>query len=255
MSQKEKIIEELIGVIEELREKCPWDKKQTINSLRHLTIEEIYELSDAIIARDNNNIEEELGDVLLHILFYCMIGKEKGVFTLDSVAKKLIIKLKERHPHIYGNTEASSAEEVMFNWEELKKKKNVEKGTLDNIAKGIPAFTKSMRIQEKVKTLGFDWDDKEQVLKKVEEEIDEMKEEVKKNNLKKIKEEIGDVIFSIINYARFIGIDPEEALEKTNNKFITRFSWMEKKIISDGKSINKMTLEEMDKYWECSKKT
>ena len=143
----------------------------------------------------------------------------------------------------------------MFNWEELKKKKSVGKGTLDNIPKGIPAFTKSMRIQEKVKTVGFDWDDKGQVLKKVEEEIDEMKKEIKKNNLKKIKGEIGDVIFSIINYARFIGVDPEEALDKTNNKFITRFSWMEKTIRLDGKSIKKMSLEEMDKYWERSKKT
>ena len=255
MSQKEKTIEELIGIIEELREKCPWDKKQTINSLRHLTIEEVYELSDAIIAEDNNNIEEELGDVLLHVLFYCLIGKEQGDFTLGSVARKLIIKLKERHPHIYGNTHASNAEKVMFNWEELKKKKSVGKGTLDNIPKGIPAFTKSMRIQEKVKTVGFDWDDKGQVLKKVEEEIDEMKKEIKKNNLKKIKGEIGDVIFSIINYARFIGVDPEEALDKTNNKFITRFSWMEKTIRLDGKSIKKMSLEEMDKYWERSKKT
>ncbi len=245
--------EDLKRVIEELREKCPWDKKQTIKSLRALTIEEVYELSDAIISEDKINIEEELGDVLLHILFYAQIGKEKNLFSIDSIIDKLIVKLTERHPHIYGDLSLSSSEEVEKNWEIIKNKKKNSIKTLNSMPKGIPPLVKSMRIQKKVKSIGFDWEEESQVLKKIEEEFCELKAEINNKNSQKIKAEIGDLFFSIINYARFIGVDPEEALEKTNIKFIKRFSFMEEKIFKDGKKLKDMNLNEMDKYWEISK--
>ena len=255
MKKQNKAIEDLINIVEELREKCPWDKKQTIKSLRQLTVEEVFELSDSIIQSDYKNIEEEVGDLLLHVVFYCQIGKEKGKFNLESVINNLIRKLKERHPHIYGGKEVDSVDGVMENWENIKKEKRHNKSTLDNISTGLPALTKSMRIQEKARSVGFDWENKKQVLEKLEEEIEEMKSEVKiKNNKDKIGAEIGDVIFSVINYARFLGIDPEEALEQTNIKFIDRFNWMERKVGKDKKSLKKMTLDEMDKYWDRSKK-
>ncbi|MEC7858511.1 MAG: nucleoside triphosphate pyrophosphohydrolase [Bacteroidota bacterium] len=245
--------ENLKSIIEELREKCPWDKKQTIKSLRALTIEEVYELSDAIISEDNLNIEEELGDVLLHIIFYSQIGKEKKLFSIDSVIDKLIAKLKERHPHVYGGINVQSSEEVEENWEIIKKKKKNSNKTLGNISKNIPPIVKAMRIQEKVRSVGFDWEEVDQVLNKIYEELSELKNEVENKNFQKIKGEVGDLLFSIINYSRFIGIDPEEALEKTNIKFIKRFNCMENKILKEGKSFKYMNLKEMDKYWEMSK--
>ena len=246
---------ELKSVVSELREKCPWDKKQTFQSLRSLTIEEVYELSDAIIDEEAKEIEEEAGDLLLHVLFYAKLGEEKKLFSINTIIEKLIKKLKERHPHIYGNLIVNSSEEVEANWEKIKKEKRDSKKTLSNISSKIPPLVKAMRIQEKVKTVGFDWDNKEQVIEKIEEELKELKNEInKKNNTKKIKDEIGDLIFSVINFARFIGIDPEESLEKTNLKFINRFNAMEKKILKEGKSFSNMSLSEMDRYWELSKK-
>ena len=196
--------ENLKSIIEELREKCPWDKKQTIKSLRALTIEEVYELSDAIISEDNLNIEEELGDVLLHIIFYSQIGKEKKLFSIDSVIDKLIAKLKERHPHVYGGINVQSSEEVEENWEIIKKKKKNSNKTLGNISKNIPPIVKAMRIQEKVRSVGFDWEEVDQVLNKIYEELSELKNEVENKNFQKIKGEVGDLLFSIINYSRFI---------------------------------------------------
>ena len=246
---------ELKSVVSELREKCPWDKKQTFKSLRSLTIEEVYELSDAIINEEAKEIEEEAGDLLLHVLFYAKLGEEKKLFSINTIIEKLIKKLKERHPHIYGNLIVNSSEEVEANWEKIKKEKRHSKKTLSNISSKIPPLVKAMRIQEKVKTVGFDWDNKEQVIEKIEEELKELKNELnKKNNTKKIKDEIGDLIFSVINFSRFIGIDPEESLEKTNLKFIKRFNTMEKKILKEGKSFSDMSLSEMDRYWELSKK-
>ncbi len=255
MKKEIKEIERLIKIIKELREKCPWDRKQTLKSLRSLTIEEVYELSDAIINEDNKNIEEELGDLLLHIVFYAQIGSEKNFFDLDSICRKLNDKLIERHPHVYGNKNLKTDSEVKESWEMIKQKKNKSKGTLNNIPNGMPAMIKSMRIQEKVKSVGFDWDHKDEVIKKIHEELSELEGEVhKKNNSKKIKSEIGDLIFSVINMARFINIDPEEALENTNKKFIKRFQHMENEIKKSKKSIKRMTLKEMDKYWIKSKK-
>lgn len=245
--------ENLKSIIEELREKCPWDKKQTIKSLRALTIEEVYELSDAIISEDNMNIEEELGDVLLHIIFYSQIGKEKKLFSIDSVIDKLITKLKERHPHVYGDRNVISPEEVEENWEIIKKKKKNSNKTLGNISKNIPPIVKAMRIQEKVRSVGFDWEEVDQVLNKIHEELSELKNEIENKNFKKIKGEVGDLLFSIINYSRFIGIDPEEALEKTNIKFVNRFNFMENQILKEGKVFKNMNLKEMDEYWEMSK--
>ena len=192
---------ELKSVVSELREKCPWDKKQTFQSLRSLTIEEVYELSDAIIDEEAKEIEEEAGDLLLHVLFYAKLGEEKKLFSINTIIEKLIKKLKERHPHIYGNLIVNSSEEVEANWEKIKKEKRHSKKTLSNISSKIPPLVKAMRIQEKVKTVGFDWDNKEQVIEKIEEELKELKNEInKKNNTKKIKDEIGDLIFSVINF-------------------------------------------------------
>jgi len=255
MKREIKELESLIKIIRELRRECPWDRNQTIKSLRPLTIEEVYELSDAIINTDNKNIEEELGDLLLHIIFYAQIGSEKKSFNLESISKKLSDKLIERHPHVYGKKSVRTESEVKESWEMIKQEKRKKKGTLNNIPSGMPAMTKSMRIQEKVKSVGFDWDHKEEVVKKIYEELSELKEEInKKNNKKKIKDEIGDLIFSVINMARFINIDPEEALESTNKKFIKRFQYMEDEVKENKKSLKKMTLEEMNNYWEKSKK-
>ena len=250
MKSKKLLIEELIEVINRLRDECPWDKEQTIKSLRKMTIEEVYELSDAIIKEDYHNIEEELGDLFLHILFYCKIGKEENKFDINTVTTKLIKKLKERHPHIYANKKIKSSSEVINNWEKIKKLKRKNKATLNNIPSVIPSLVKAIRIQEKVRSVGFDWENKDQVLEKIYEELDEMKIEITKNSSKdKIQSEVGDVLFSIINFARFLNIDPEEALERTNMKFIKRFNNMEVIIHQEKKD-----LEEMDKYWEIAKK-
>tara|TARA_B110000438_G_C15821428_1_gene654660 strand:- start:24236 stop:25012 length:777 start_codon:yes stop_codon:yes gene_type:complete len=255
MKKTKSSFDSLIKIMDELREKCPWDKVQTLKSLRGKTIEEVYELSEAIIKDDNTNIEEELGDLLLHIIFYAKIGSERKKFNINSIINKLIIKLKNRHPHIYGKLKINTIKEVEENWEKIKTKEKNQDSILSNISKSLPALTKSMRIQEKVRAVGFDWDNKKQVMEKFDEEIIEMKKEIrKKNNKKKIMEEIGDVFFSLINYSRFIGIEPEEALENTNSKFTKRFKHLENSIKKEGKNLMKMNLQEMDKYWDKAKK-
>ncbi len=248
-------LEKLRDIVAELREKCPWDKKQTFGSLRSLTIEEVYELSDAIILENKKDIEEEVGDLLLHVMFYAQIGEENNDFTINIIIDNLIKKLKERHPHIYGNLKLDTAKEVEKNWEEIKQKKRKSKKVLDGITENTPPLIKALRIQKKVKNFGFDWENSNQVLKKIDEELLELKEELKKrNNTDKIENEIGDLIFSVLNLARFIDIDPEKSLEKTNKKFIRRFNIMESMITKEKKSLNKMSLKQMDVYWEKAKK-
>jgi len=242
----------LLTIMDELREKCPWDKKQTIESLRYLTIEETYELADAIIEQNMDDIKGELGDLMLHLVFYAKIASEKKAFDIEDVLTTVCDKLVERHPHVYGDEQVFSDEDVKKNWEKIKLQKG-RKSVLDGVPNSLPSMVKATRIQEKARGVGFDWDNKNQVFEKVNEEIQELKTEVD-NNSNKIEDEFGDVLFSIINYARFIGVDPETALEKTNKKFIKRFKFMEKSSKKDGKSISKMTLSEMEEYWERAKK-
>ncbi len=238
--------------MDDLREKCPWDKKQTLESLRHLTIEETYELADAILDNDLQEIKKELGDVLLHIVFYAKIGSEKKAFDIADVANAICDKLIHRHPHIYGNVVAETEEEVKRNWEQLKLKEG-NKSVLEGVPKSLPAVVKASRIQEKVKGVGFDWEKPEQVWEKVQEELSELNEEVKAGNQENTEKEFGDVLFSMINYARFIGVNPENALEKTNKKFINRFQFLEQEAKKEGKELADMSLVEMDVYWEKSK--
>jgi len=242
----------LLKIIKELREKCPWDKKQTINTLRHLTIEEVYELSDAILKNQKKNIEDELGDLLLHIMMYAEIGSEKKYFSINTIIKNLNKKLIHRHPHIYNkkNNKKITKKEVENSWEKIKLKEKGRKKILDGVPEKIPPMIKSMIIQKKVRNIGFDWENKNQVLEKIKEELKELQEETSKN---KIKEEVGDLLFSVINYARFINIDPEEALELTNRKFKKRFNYLESEIKKEGKNLNKMSLNEMNVYWNKSK--
>ena len=242
----------LLTIMDQLREKCPWDKKQTIESLRYLTIEETYELADAIIEQNMDDIKGELGDLMLHLVFYAKIASEKKAFDIEDVLNTVCDKLIERHPHIYGDEQVFSDEDVKKNWEKIKLQKG-RKSVLDGVPNSLPSMVKATRIQEKARGVGFDWDNKNQVFEKVNEEIQELKAEVD-NNSNKIEDEFGDVLFSIINYARFIGVDPESALEKTNKKFIKRFKFMEASSKEDGKSISEMTLLEMEEYWERSKK-
>lgn len=243
--------ERLIAIMDELREKCPWDRKQTLNSLRYLTIEETYELADAILEKDMESIKGELGDLMLHLVFYSKIAAEKQAFDMVDVLNTVCEKLIERHPHIYGDVIATTEEEVKANWEKIKLKSGA-KSVLAGVPKSLPAMVKATRIQEKARGVGFDWDHKEQVLEKVKEEIEELHYEVKSGS-DKIEDELGDVLFSVINYARFIGIDPESALERTNKKFIKRFQYLEKEVKKKGQSLDKMTLEEMDHIWEDAK--
>jgi XTP/dITP diphosphohydrolase len=243
---------QLLKIIKELRKKCPWDKKQTINTLRHLTIEEVYELSDAILKNQKKNIEDELGDLLLHIMMYAEIGSEKKYFSINTIIKNLNKKLIHRHPHIYNkkNNKKITKKEVENSWEKIKLKEKGRKKILDGVPEKIPPMIKSMIIQKKVRNIGFDWENKNQVLEKIKEELKELQEETSKN---KIKEEVGDLLFSVINYARFINIDPEEALELTNRKFKKRFNYLESEIKKEGKNLNKMSLNEMNVYWNKSK--
>ena len=253
--ENEKIaFERLLNVMNELREKCPWDKKQTMDSLRYLTIEELYELSDAIIERNKNDIKKELGDILLHIVFYAKIASETNDFNITDVINSLCNKLIERHPHIYGDVTVNNEEDVKQNWEKIKLKEG-NKSVLSGVPKSLPALVKAMRIQEKARGVGFDWENKNQVWEKVLEEIDEFKAEIDQPNpdKEKTENEFGDVLFSLINYARFNNINPEDALERTNKKFIHRFQYMEEKIKASGKSISDCKLEEMDKYWNDAK--
>ncbi|PQB07394.1 nucleoside triphosphate pyrophosphohydrolase [Polaribacter filamentus] len=242
----------LLDIMDELREKCPWDKKQTLESLRHLTIEETYELADAILDDDLQEIKNELGDVLLHIVFYAKIGSEKQAFDIGDVANAISDKLIHRHPHIYGDVIVENEEDVKRNWEQLKLKEG-KNSVLEGVPKSLPAVVKASRIQEKVAGVGFDWENPAQVWEKVQEELSELNEEVKAGNQENTEKEFGDVLFSIINYARFIGVNPENALEKTNKKFINRFQYLEKETKKEGKELSNMTLDEMDVYWEKSK--
>ncbi|MTI33038.1 nucleoside triphosphate pyrophosphohydrolase [Xanthovirga aplysinae] len=257
-AEKLQAFDRLLTIMDELRENCPWDKKQTMESLRHLTIEETYELADAILEGDMEEIKKELGDIMLHLVFYSKIGSEKEVFDVADVLNSICDKLIHRHPHIYGNEKAEDEETVKKNWEKLKLKEKGNLSVLGGVPKSLPAVIKAMRIQEKASGVGFDWENKEQVWQKVEEEIDELKEELGKEkqyleNKEKIMDEFGDILFSLINYSRFIEVNPEEALERTNKKFIKRFQFIEEQISKKGKSFGQMSLAEMDKYWNKAK--
>jgi len=242
----------LIGIMDELREKCPWDRKQTIQSLRQMTIEETYELADAITEEDWKGIKEELGDLLLHIVFYAKIGAEKKQFSLEEVINDISAKLISRHPHIYGDVIVKDEEDVKKNWEKLKLKEG--KGSiLSGVPVSLPATVKAMRLQEKAKQVGFEWENKEQVWEKIEEEIGELKKAIDHDSQLKIEEELGDVLFSFINYARFLRVDAENALERTNKKFIHRFTQMEQQALQTGKRLETMSLQEMDAIWNSIK--
>ena len=239
--------------MDELRAKCPWDKKQTLESLRHLTIEETYELADAILEDDKEEIKKELGDLLLHIVFYAKIGSETNDFNLGSISDTIVEKLIHRHPHIYGDVKVEDEEEVKKNWEKLKLKEG-KTSVLEGVPKSLPAMVKANRIQDKVAGVGFDWEKPEQVWEKVQEELSELNEEVKNGNSTNIEAEFGDVLFSMINYARFINVNPENALERTNKKFTNRFQFLEAAAKKENKELSEMTLEEMDVFWELSKR-
>jgi XTP/dITP diphosphohydrolase len=244
----------LLTIMDELRENCPWDQKQTMQSLSHLTIEETYELIDSILDNNMEEIKGELGDLLLHIVFYSKIASETNDFDINDVINSICDKLIERHPHIYGDEIVKDEQDVKRNWEKIKLK-NGKKTVLQGVPKSLPAMVKATRIQEKVKGVGFDWDNKDQVFDKVKEEFSELHQEIKKtNNQEKIEKEFGDVLFSMINYARFIGVDPESALERTNKKFIGRFNYLEQEVKTNKKDLMKMSLEEMDLIWDRSKK-
>jgi len=260
--RKEKLeaFDRLLTIMDELRENCPWDKKQTLESLRHLTIEETYELSDAIIENDLDEIKKELGDLMLHNVFYARIADEKEAFDIADVLHSVCDKLVERHPHIYGDVEANDEQAVKENWEKikLKEKGNKKKSVLGGVPTSLPALVKAMRVQEKARGVGFDWEKSSQVWEKVEEEMQEFKTEfdIESNSQidkNKAQGEFGDLLFSLINYARFLDINPEEALERTNKKFIKRFQYLESESQKDGKNIADMSLDEMDHYWEKAK--
>lgn len=242
----------LVTIMDELREKCPWDRKQTIQTLRQMTIEETFELADAITESDWKGIREELGDLLLHIVFYAKIGTEQQQFTLQQVIDGISDKLVARHPHIYGDVKVNDEEDVKKNWEKLKLKEG-KKSVLSGVPRSLPATVKAMRLQEKAKQVGFEWDNKEQVWDKVEEETRELKEAIGSGEQDKIEEEFGDLVFSMINYARFLQVDAENALERTNKKFIHRFTQMEEQALKQGKDLANMSLEEMDAIWNSIK--
>lgn len=245
-------IDRLLTIMDELREQCPWDKKQTMQTLRHLTIEETYELGDAILDNDLEEVKKELGDILLHIVFYAKIGSETQDFDIADVANGICDKLINRHPHIYGDVKVENEDDVKQNWENIKLKEG-KKSVLEGVPNGLPSLVKANRIQDKVAGVGFDWEKPEQVFEKLKEELAELQEEVEANNADKMESEFGDVLFSMVNYARFLKINPENALERTNKKFIKRFQYLEGKAKGAGKSIQDMTLAEMDVYWEEAK--
>ncbi len=242
----------LLTIMDELRAKCPWDQKQTMQTLRHLTIEETYELGDAILDNDLEEVKKELGDVLLHIVFYAKIGSETNSFDIADVANDICEKLINRHPHIYGDVKVANEEEVKQNWEKIKLKEG-KKSVLEGVPSSLPALVKSNRIQDKVAGVGFDWEKPEQVWEKVQEELGEFQDEVKSGNADAMEAEFGDVLFSMVNYARFLNINPENALERTNKKFIKRFQYLEEKAKEQGKALKDMTLSEMDVFWEEAK--
>lgn len=242
----------LLKIMDELREKCPWDKVQTLESLRHLTIEEVYELTDAILDGDSDEIRKELGDILLHIVFYSKIGSETGLFDIESVINQVCEKLIHRHPHIYGEVQVQDASEVARNWEQLKLKEG-KKSVLEGVPRSLPSLIKAMRVQDKARSAGFDWEQQEQVLDKVEEELRELRAEIRAGNTDRTRAEFGDLLFSMVNLSRFLDVNPDEALERTNLKFIARFQYLEQAASHSGKSLQDMTLEEMDVYWNEAK--
>lgn len=244
----------LLEIMDELREKCPWDRAQTFETLRNLTVEETFELADAIMDKDYPDMCKELGDLQLHIVFYAKVASEMGLFNVTDVLNKLCDKLIRRHPHIYGEMKADSANEVHENWEKIKLQTEGNRSVLGGIPSGMPALTKAYRIQDKVSGVGFDWDNKEDVWAKVQEEVGELKAEVDAGNHDRVEEEFGDVFFSLINYARFLDVHPEDALEKTNRKFMHRFQLLEQMVKADGRSLPDMSLAEMDEYWERAKR-
>jgi len=254
MKNKTEAFARLLTIMDELREQCPWDKKQTMDSLRYLTIEELYELSDAILEKDMQEVKKELGDILLHIVFYARIGSETNDFDIADVIHSVCDKLVHRHPHIYGDVKVADEKEVKANWEKLKLKEG-NKSVLEGVPKSLPAIVKAFRIQEKVRGIGFDWDDQSQVWEKVLEEIEELKVEIEKGDTDRIESEFGDVLFALTNYARFINVNPEDALERTNKRFIKRFQIMEKMIAKEGLNLSDMKLSEMDVFWEKAKQT
>jgi XTP/dITP diphosphohydrolase len=251
--QQLQAFDRLLTIMDELREQCPWDKKQTMESLRHLTIEETYELGDAILDNDLQEVKKELGDLLLHIVFYARIGSETKDFDIADVANDICDKLISRHPHIYGDISVADEEEVKQNWEKLKLKEG-KKSVLEGVPMSLPALVKANRIQDKVAGVGFDWEEPQQVFEKLKEELEELQHEVHEGNRERIESEFGDVLFSMINYARFLKVDPENALERTNKKFMRRFQYLESKSKELGKPLKDMTLDEMDVYWEEAKK-
>ena len=258
MDNRARSLEELgrlMDILDELRTKCPWDMKQTFDTLRKLTIEETFELADAISSKSDAEIRNELGDLMLHIVFYAKIGSERGTFTMADILEGINKKLIYRHPHVFGDVEVADARQVEDNWEKLKMKENSEyKPVLSGVPSSMPAIIKANRIQEKVRGVGFDWEKKEQIWDKVQEELSELREEIDKHDTEKIEAELGDVMFSIINASRLYGIDPEAALEKTNRKFIKRFNYLEKETLAKGRSLHDMTLDEMNVIWEEAKK-
>lgn len=251
-SQQLSAFERLLDIMDELREQCPWDNKQTFESLRHLTIEETYELGDAILDNDLQEIKKELGDLLLHIVFYAKIGSEQNTFDIGDVANEICDKLINRHPHIYGDTKVDGADQVIKNWESIKLKEG-KNSVLEGVPKSLPALVKAFRIQEKAAGVGFEWDNAKDVLDKVKEEITEFNQEVEDQNHDKMEDEFGDVIFSLINYARYLKINPESALERTNKKFIKRFKYIEESAKNEGKVINELTLDQMEAFWNKAK--
>lgn len=276
MDERLVAFERLLNIMDDLRAKCPWDQKQTMESLRHLTIEETYELSDAILKNDKNEIKKEIGDILLHLVFYAKIGSETNDFNITDVINSLCEKMIFRHPHIYSDVKVDNAEQVTQNWEKLKQKEG-NKGALSGVPNSMPSLLKALRLQDKARAIGFDWEDPNQVWEKVQEELNELQIEVaastssasnKKSkiipsatepvevndNLKKIESELGDVFFALINYARFLNVNAEDALEKTNKKFMSRFNYMEQKILAQGKALADCSLDEMDKFWNEAKK-
>jgi len=252
MDKRLEAFQRLLNIMDDLRAQCPWDKKQTMQSLRHLTIEETYELGDAILDNDLQEVKKELGDLLLHIVFYAKIGSETGDFDIADVANGVCDKLIIRHPHIYGDVKVDDEEDVKRNWEKIKLKEG-NKSVLGGVPKSLPALVKASRIQDKAAGVGFDWDNIDDVFAKVKEEIEELHTEVKAQKHTAIEAEFGDVLFSLINYARFLKVNPEDALERTNKKFIARFQYLERKAAESGKSLRDMTLAEMEAYWQEAK--
>lgn len=244
----------LLKIMDDLRAGCPWDRKQTLESLRYLTIEETYELSDAILEKDMDGIKKELGDLMLHLVFYAKIGSETGHFDIKDVLDGISEKLIQRHPHIYGDVKVANAEDVKNNWEKIKLKEKDRRSVLDGVPNSLPAMVKAFRMQEKARGVGFDWENAGQVWEKVHEELDELQDEVKNGDEQAMEKEFGDLLFSLVNYARFIGVNPEDALERTNKKFISRFKYIEEQTNRQGKHLKELSLEQMDAFWNEAKR-